>query len=191
MRETEGVEGARDERKCQEEEEVARGGSQGERLEKQQNEGEVGVVGSEYQMRTLKEGAADERAKVNIIVLVACFLKPPVFHQFHHIDSSILAKKTFKLGSPLTHTRIFLFLTIPLFLLASILSFSSLTPTTCDFLCFLDSFSPVFPPPQPPLLISGLMQHQWIVSPFPPPTRIPSPTLSPRVSPSVLFKTTN
>lgn len=54
MRETEGVEGARDERKCQEEEEVARGGSQGERLEKQQNEGEVGVVGSEYQKGTLK-----------------------------------------------------------------------------------------------------------------------------------------
>lgn len=103
------------------------------------------------------EGEGEEMRGIESTFVRLFSPAPLLFINFTLLIHRLLHRKTFKLSPipPPTHTHTHppspvssFLLPIPLFLLASILSVSSLTPATCDFLCtvpFSLSFSPAFP----------------------------------------------
>lgn len=134
--------------------------------------GRVGVVGSEYQRGTSVEGAGEEmRGNINIGMLVSSNLL--LFINFTSLIDRFLQRKPSSLAQHPPSLIFSFLLPIPLFLLASILSVSSLTPppppATCDFLCTV-SFS---------LSFSRLPFHQLfdatLVDSFLNPTTHPNP----------------
>lgn len=117
-------------------------GKPGERLKRKQNKGESKKEEAETKYRG---GGGDERNRVNICVLV--FSSPLVFINFTSLIHRLLHRKPSSLAQSPFACLSFL-LPIPLFLLASNPSASSLTPATCDFLCIVSfSLFPLFLPP--------------------------------------------